>query len=86
YRPDYQGRPTAGTVSTGTRTTTINQPVTPGNPSTNTPTPTNLDQQNNMQQSNPGASGQQLTTPVIQQPAPVPSGQSARPTSLSTRP
>jgi type IV pilus assembly protein PilQ len=86
YRPDYQGRPTSGTVSSGTRTTTINQPVTPGNPSTNTPTPTNLEQQQNMQQNNPGASGQQLTTPVIQQPASAPSGQPARPTSLSTRP
>jgi type IV pilus secretin PilQ/predicted competence protein len=86
YRPDYQGRPTNGTVSTGTRTTTINQPVTPGNPSTNTPTPTNLDQQQNGQQNNQGGQGQQMTTPVIQQPASAPSGQTARPTSLSTRP
>jgi type IV pilus assembly protein PilQ len=84
YRPDYQGRPTAGTISTGTRTTTIIQPVTPGNPSTNTPTPTDLQQ--GAPQSNPGAPGQPLTTPVIQQPAPVPSGNSARPTGLSTRP
>jgi type IV pilus assembly protein PilQ len=86
YRPDYQGRPTNGTVSTGTRTTTINQPVTPGNPSTNTPTPTNLDQQQNAPQNNQGGQGQQLTSPVIQQPASAPSGQTARPTSLSTRP
>jgi type IV pilus assembly protein PilQ len=86
YRPDYQGRPTNGAVSNGTRTTTINQPVTPGNPSTNTPTPTNLEQQQYAPQTNPGAAGQQLTTPVIQQPAPVPTGPSARPTSLSTRP
>ena len=32
YRPDYQGRPTSGTVSTGQRTTTISQPVPLGNP------------------------------------------------------
>jgi type IV pilus assembly protein PilQ len=86
YRPDYQGRPTAGTIGNGTRTTTIIQPVTPGNPSTNTPTPTDLQQQQNAPQNNPGGQSQQLTTPNIQQPAPVPSGPSARPTSLSTRP
>jgi type IV pilus assembly protein PilQ len=86
YRPDYQGRPTSGTVSTGTRTTTIIQPVTPGNPSTNTPTPTDLQQQQSVPQVNPGAPGQPLTTPTIQQPAPAPTGQPARPTSLSTRP
>jgi type IV pilus assembly protein PilQ len=82
YRPDYQGKPTNGTVSNGTRTTTIIQPVTPGNPSTNTPTPTNLEQQNNQA----APSQQPLTTPVIQNPASAPSGQPARPTSLSTRP
>ena len=86
YRPDYQGRPTSGAVSSGTRTTTIIQPVTPGNPSTNTPTPTDLQQQQSVPQQNPGAQGQPLTTPVIQQPAPAPSGPTARPTSLSTRP
>ncbi|HKR00494.1 MAG TPA: hypothetical protein VJT09_07460, partial [Pyrinomonadaceae bacterium] len=86
YRPDYQGRPTSGTVGNGTRTTTIIQPVTPGNPETNTPTPTELQQQQSVPQVNPGAPGQPLTTPVIQQPAPAPTGQPARPTSLSTRP
>jgi type IV pilus assembly protein PilQ len=85
YRPDYQGRPTSGTIGSGTRTTTIIQPVTPGNPSTNTPTPTNLEQQQSVPQQNPGA-GQPLTTPTIQQPAHVPQGNSARPTGLSTRP
>jgi type IV pilus assembly protein PilQ len=85
YRPDYQGRPTNGVVSSGTRTTTISQPVTPGNPSTNTPTPTNLQEQQSVPQQNPG--GQQpFSSPVIQQPAPAPSGPTARPTSLSTRP
>ncbi len=86
YRPDYQGRPTAGVIGTGTRTTTIIQPVTPGNPTTNTPTPTNLQDQQSVPSQNPGTSGQPLTQPVIQQPAPVPQGQSARPTGLSTRP
>jgi type II secretory pathway component GspD/PulD (secretin) len=85
YRPNYQGKPISGTISNGTRTTTISQPVTPGNPSTNTPTPTNLEQQQGMPQQNPGAPGQ-MTTPAIQQPAPVPQGNSARPTGLSTRP
>ena len=35
YRPDYQGNPTSGTVSNGTRTTTILQPVPLGNPASN---------------------------------------------------
>ncbi len=86
YRPDYQGRPTAGSIGTGTRTTTIIQPVTPGNPSTNTPTPTNLQEQQSVPSQNPGTSGQPLTQPVIQQPASVPQGQTARPSGLSTRP
>jgi len=45
YRPDYQGRPTAGTVSNGQRSVTIPQPVPLGNPPSNTPTPTQLQQQ-----------------------------------------
>ncbi|HEX8473285.1 MAG TPA: type IV pilus secretin PilQ [Pyrinomonadaceae bacterium] len=40
YRPDYQGRPTNGTVSNSTRTTSISQPVPMGNPQSNTPVPT----------------------------------------------
>jgi type IV pilus assembly protein PilQ len=44
YRPDYAGRPTSGAVSTGTRTATIPQPVPLGNPPSNTPTPTQLQQ------------------------------------------
>jgi len=44
YRPDYQGKPTAGTVSNGQRSITIPQPVPLGNPPTNTPTPTQLQQ------------------------------------------
>ena len=45
YRPDYFGRPTTTTPSTGPRTTTVPQPVPLGNPQTNTPTPTELQQQ-----------------------------------------
>jgi type IV pilus assembly protein PilQ len=45
YRPDYQGRPTTGTISTGPRSITIPQPVPLGNPASNTPTPTQLQQQ-----------------------------------------
>ncbi|HEY5886029.1 MAG TPA: type IV pilus secretin PilQ [Pyrinomonadaceae bacterium] len=45
YRPDYQGKPTNGTVGTGQRTQTISQPVPLGNPPSNTPTPTQLQQQ-----------------------------------------
>src|SRR5438105_2382098 len=66
YRPDYQGRPTAGTVSTGTRTTTIVQPVPLGNPPTNTPTPTQLQQQQMQPQQQPGQ--QMLQAPQPQNP------------------
>jgi type IV pilus assembly protein PilQ len=45
YRPDYQGNPTSGTVTTGTRTTTILQPVPLGNPASNSQTPSQLQQQ-----------------------------------------
>jgi type IV pilus assembly protein PilQ len=64
YRPDYQGRPTAGAVSTGQRTITIPQPVPLGNPPSNTPTPTQLQQQPATPQQTPG-------TPQLM-PAPVP--------------
>jgi type IV pilus assembly protein PilQ len=39
YRPDFQGRPTAGLVTERTRSTTIAQPVPLGNPQSNTPPP-----------------------------------------------
>lgn len=52
YRPDFSGNPTSGTVSTGTRTTTILQPVPLGNPTSNSETPQNLPPQNTPQ---PGA-------------------------------
>jgi len=77
YRPDYQGRPTAGTISDGPRTTQISQPVPLGNPQTNTPTPTQLQQQQSApQQSAP----QGLNAPAPNAaPATTPS---ARPGSL----
>jgi type IV pilus assembly protein PilQ len=70
YRPDFQGRPTSGTVGTGTRSTTIVQPVPLGNPPSNTPTPTQLQQQQ------PGTPTVPLTTPGGQSsaPAPAPNG------------
>jgi type IV pilus assembly protein PilQ len=51
YRPDYFGRPITNTPSSGTRSTTVPQPVPLGNPQTNTPTPTEL-QQSEKPQSN----------------------------------
>jgi type IV pilus assembly protein PilQ len=62
YRPDYQGRPTAGTVSNGPRTTQISQPVPLGNPQSNTPTPTQLQQQQ--------AAPQPTAPPGLNAPAP----------------
>jgi type IV pilus assembly protein PilQ len=46
YRSDFAGNPMSGTVSNGTRTTTILQPVPLGNPTSNSETPQNLPQQN----------------------------------------
>ncbi len=78
YRPDYQGRPTPGTISTEPRRITIPQPVPLGNPPSNTPTPTQLQQPQQ--------------TPAPQLSAPVPttppaSSPNARPGALEgTRP
>lgn len=55
YRPDYQGKPISGTISNGPRTIQISQPVPMGNPQSNTPTPTQLQQQQNAPQTNPNA-------------------------------
>jgi type IV pilus assembly protein PilQ len=69
YRPDYQGRPTGTNPVSGPRTTTISQPVPLGNPTSNTPTPTQLQQQQSAPQSAPqglnapSPSGPQATTP-----------------------
>jgi type IV pilus assembly protein PilQ len=53
YRPDYQGRPTNSVLSNGPRTTQISQPVPLGNPASNTPTPTQLQQQQSAPQTTP---------------------------------
>ena len=76
YRPDYQGRPISGTISNGPRTTQISQPVPMGNPQSNTPTPTQLQQQQ---------APQTPTTPGLDAPAPNAPGTtvpSARPGTL----
>ncbi|HSS19487.1 MAG TPA: type IV pilus secretin PilQ [Pyrinomonadaceae bacterium] len=79
YRPDYQGRPTSGTVSNGPRTTQISQPVPLGNPQSNTPTPTQLQQQQTtpQQQSNP-----QLLQAPAPNAAPANTPNTARPGSI----
>jgi type IV pilus assembly protein PilQ len=69
YRPDYNGRPTAGTVSNGQRTVTIPQPVPLGNPPSNTPTPTQLQQQPQPQSTAPGTQPQLLSAPLPNSPA-----------------
>lgn len=81
YRPDYQGRPTTGTVSTGPRSISIPQPVPLGNPGSNTPTPTQLQQQptTTPQMTTPGTP-QLLSAPT---PTTLPSGApTARPGAL----
>lgn len=81
YRPDYQGRPTAGTVSNGQRTITIPQPVPLGNPPTNTPTPTQLQQQPQQQPTTtPSTQPQLLSAPLPNSPAGT---TTARPGTLS---
>jgi type IV pilus assembly protein PilQ len=78
YRPDYNGRPTAGTVSNGTqRSTTIPQPVPLGNPPSNTPTPTQLQQQPS---TTPSTQQQLLGAPLPNSPS---GATTARPGSLS---
>ncbi len=81
YRPDYQGRPTAGTVTNGQRTTTIPQPVPLGNPPSNTPTPTQLQQQPQSQPTTtPSTQPQLLSAPLPNSPAGT---TTARPGTLS---
>lgn len=71
YRPDYQGNPINGTVSpTGNRSQTILQPVTPGNPQSNTPTPVQLQQQMNQPQ-NDRPQGNQTPSPSVPANPPI---------------
>jgi len=79
YRPDYQGRPTTSTATSGPRTTTISQPVPMGNPQSNTPTPTQLQQQQTAPQTTPGTP-QLLSAPTPN--APASSSPNARPGAL----
>ena len=79
YRPDYNGRPTSGTVSNGQRTTTIPQPVPLGNPPSNTPTPTQLQQQP-QPQTTPSTTPQLMPAPTANSPAGT---NTARPGTLS---
>lgn len=83
YRPDYQGRPMSNTTNTsGTRSTTIQQPVPLGNPPSNTPTPTQLQQQERQQQ---GPSSNSPVVPIApaQTTSPgVPNSPPARPGTL----
>jgi type IV pilus assembly protein PilQ len=81
YRPDYQGRPTTGTISTGPRSITIPQPVPLGNPASNTPTPTQLQQQQpTVPQSMTPTTPQLLSAPTAN---PTPAGApTARPGAL----
>jgi len=81
YRPDYQGRPTAGAVSNGPRSITIPQPVPLGNPPSNTPTPTQLKQPTSPQQPTTTPSTQQQLLPAPTATAPN-AGSSARPGAL----
>lgn len=77
YRPDYQGHPISTPITTGPRTTTISQPVPMGNPTSNTPTPTQLQQQRE--------SAPETTQPGLLAPTPnLPPGSmpSARPGAL----
>lgn len=81
YRPDYQGKPTSVTPINGPRSTTISQPVPLGNPQSNTPTPTQLQQQ----QDAPQRQQNQLLNPAPS--VSDPSAPTARPGSLGgTRP
>jgi len=76
YRPDYFGRPTSTTPAQGTRSTSVPQPVPLGNPQTNTPTPTELQQQEKNPQTNPTTQPNVLGAPT--QPVTNPAG-AARP-------
>ena len=78
YRPDYQGRPLPGAASTGPRSITIPQPVPLGNPPSNTPTPTQLQQP--APQSTPN-NPQLLSAPAPNLP-PTSSNPTARPGTL----
>jgi type IV pilus assembly protein PilQ len=77
YRPDYFGKPMATVPSSGPRTQSVPQPVPLGNPTSNTPTPTELQQQQGEKpQAMPNQQPNVLGSPS--NPAPNPNG-TARP-------
>jgi type IV pilus assembly protein PilQ len=80
YRPDFQGRPTTSVVGNGGQrnNVTIPQPVPLGNPPSNTPTPTQLQQP--QPQTTPSAQPQMLSAPTANSPA---GANAARPGTLS---
>jgi type IV pilus assembly protein PilQ len=80
YRPDYFGRPTSTSPSAGPRTTSVPQPVPLGNPQTNTPTPTQLQQDERNPQQTPPTQPNVLGSPS--NPATNPAG-TARPGAVS---
>ncbi len=84
YRPDYQGRPTAGTVSSGPRSIQIPQPVPLGNPQSNTPTPTQLQEQRQQPTTTTGTEQPQLLSAPAPD-APPANTPSARPGTLGGR-
>jgi type IV pilus assembly protein PilQ len=80
YRPDYFGKPVSTTPSQGPRTTTVQQPVPLGNPGTNTPTPTEL--QNPQPNTTPNTTPSVIGAPGTNNPSPT---DTARPSALGGR-
>ena len=74
YRPDYFGRPTSTTPSSGPRSTSVPQPVPLGNPQTNTSTPNELPQSEKSPQTSPQPNVLGAPTQPL-----APTGGSARP-------
>src|SRR2546426_9619280 len=68
YRPDYFGHPTSTTPISGPRTQTVPQPVPLGNPQSNTPTPTELQQQEKNPQGTSPTSPQVIGIPGTSAP------------------
>jgi Flp pilus assembly secretin CpaC len=78
YRPDYFGRPITLTPVNGPRTTTVPQPVPLGNPQSNTPTPTEL-QQGDKPQPNTSVTPNVIGAPGPSSPS---AGTAARPSAI----
>src|SRR6266567_3403815 len=78
YRPDYYGRPTSAKPTDGPKTTSVPQPVPLGNPQTNTPTPTQLQQQERPESNTPTTPGV-IGAPGANSPNPA---NTARPNAL----